>query len=350
MGFRKLTHGLGVSVFLFALAGCPVDGTLPGSTSTQSAPVNPISNPLLGNPDIGYISNPSQSIDEGAGYVAPPPRALNCQQSQAAVLTSNQILSLDFNTPGNSQTLSGNLVFSVTTDDTSIPANTPLGVVTQSGQYTAFYTAPSAVAQSFDVLITASDPNAGTEVTNLPCTIRLLQDGDLGIGDDGHTQGVVGNVFPLPTGTSDLINPATMTSVASILTPNLNVPDHDWTEGFPGLDPSFNAWFEIDFNAQIYIPEDGDYQFRTDSDDGSIVFIAGRQVVNNDGVHAVTTVIGPVIHYSQGWYTFEEWYYQGPPVRIANMVYWRSASDPAAKNWSVIPPDALARPNTNPTN
>jgi hypothetical protein len=257
-------------------------------------------------------------------------------------------LLLNFITSDTGQTQSGTMTFVVTTSNPAIGGGVNLGTAVQEGSYTAYYTAPPSISQSFDVQITATD-SADAAVTTTACTVKLLQDGDLGIGDDGHTQGIVGNVYHVPAGQPVLLNPATLTIAGTLLTPNLNVPDHDWSDGFPGLDASFVEWFEIDFNGQIYFPEDGDYQFRTDADDGAILFIAGAQVDNNDGTHPVTTVIGPVKHYSKGWYTFEEWYYQGPRYRIANMVYWRSASNPLAGNWSIIPPESLARPNTNQT-
>jgi hypothetical protein len=332
-----------------------IAGMFAGCSSHQSASTTvnqsgnvPTGDPNLGNANVGYLPNPSQQYDEVAGYIAPPPRSLSCQQSQSAILSANQTLSLNFSVTGGSAS-SGTMTFVISSQDSSVPAGTNLGTVTQSGPLTAYYTAPPSVAQSFSVAISASE-SSNDSVTNSPCTILLLQDGDLGVADNGYTQGVVGNVYSLPVNTPDLVNPATMTPVATLLTPNLNVPNHAWTEGFPGLPASFIAWFEIDFTGQIYFPEDGEYQFRTDSDDGSIVFVNGQQVVNNDGVHAITTVIGPTMYFSQGWYTFEEWYYQGPPVMIADMVYWRCVSDSNADNWSIIPPDALARPNANPTN
>ncbi len=43
--------------------------------------------------------------------------------------------------------------------------------------------------------------------------------------------------------------------------------------------------FGIRFSAQIKVPRDGRYEFFLESDDGSILKIDGREVVNNDGLH-----------------------------------------------------------------
>ncbi|MGB5976821.1 MAG: PA14 domain-containing protein, partial [Cyclobacteriaceae bacterium] len=49
-----------------------------------------------------------------------------------------------------------------------------------------------------------------------------------------------------------------------------------------GLDTNFG----IDFNGSINIPTAGTYKFYTASDDGSKLYIDGKAVVNNDGLHA----------------------------------------------------------------
>ena len=52
--------------------------------------------------------------------------------------------------------------------------------------------------------------------------------------------------------------------------------------------------FAYRFNGAISIPEDGVYSFYTDSDDGSILWIDGKKVVDNDGLHSLLRKEGPV--------------------------------------------------------
>lgn len=48
------------------------------------------------------------------------------------------------------------------------------------------------------------------------------------------------------------------------------------------------------FEGVIKIPEDGVYTFGTKSDDGSVLYIDGQKVVDNDGSHAAITATGRI--------------------------------------------------------
>jgi hypothetical protein len=49
--------------------------------------------------------------------------------------------------------------------------------------------------------------------------------------------------------------------------------------------PPFRGPFSAEWTGWIYIPEDGNYKFATFSDDGSSVYIDGRLLVENWGLH-----------------------------------------------------------------
>ncbi len=55
-----------------------------------------------------------------------------------------------------------------------------------------------------------------------------------------------------------------------------------------------NENFGFSFTGEIECPKDGKYTFTTSSDDGSLLLIDGKLVVNNDGVHGVKTISGSV--------------------------------------------------------
>jgi len=318
-------------------------GQLPstiGTPSDPSSPASPTDPGTGGTGDSGAILPPPNNSSGDTGFIAPPARYLNCDQQQNALLSAGQNILLNFVSSDPSQTPQGTLVFQIVSGNAPALAN--LGSVSQGQGSTGVYTAPSSVASSFQVEISA---HASTETvfSQSPCMVTLLADGDFGVADDGHTQGLVGQIYSLPVNTSQLPDFSIMTPVTTILAPNINIPDHNWSDGFPGAPSTFIEWFGIDFQGKIYIPATGQYQFRTDSDDGSILLIDNVVVTNNDGVHAIATVLGPVVTLTQGFHTFEEKYYQGPRYRIADMVYWRSGSDPNAQ-WEIIPPEALFRP------
>lgn len=55
-----------------------------------------------------------------------------------------------------------------------------------------------------------------------------------------------------------------------------------------------NDQFGFVFTGEIECPKDGKYTFTTASDDGSLLFIDGKKVVDNDGVHGVQSKSGSV--------------------------------------------------------
>ena len=46
------------------------------------------------------------------------------------------------------------------------------------------------------------------------------------------------------------------------------------------------------FDGYINIPEDGIYTFWLDSDDGSMLYIDGKTVIDNDGAHSPREIVG----------------------------------------------------------
>jgi len=52
--------------------------------------------------------------------------------------------------------------------------------------------------------------------------------------------------------------------------------------------------FVFSFRGFIKVPEDGLYTFYTASDDGSMLYIGGRLVVNNDGLHGTREISGDI--------------------------------------------------------
>jgi hypothetical protein len=60
------------------------------------------------------------------------------------------------------------------------------------------------------------------------------------------------------------------------------------------LEPTDKHHFAYDYHACIKLPERAVYYFFTDSDDGSKLFIDGKLVVNNDGMHTVERITGRI--------------------------------------------------------
>ena len=69
---------------------------------------------------------------------------------------------------------------------------------------------------------------------------------------------------------------------------NFDSTQDDW----PGT--KFKDFFYIRWTGKIRIPADGKYTFSLESDDGSRLFLDGKQVVDNGGVHAMEETSGSV--------------------------------------------------------
>lgn len=80
--------------------------------------------------------------------------------------------------------------------------------------------------------------------------------------------------------------------------------------GFPGLKNRFE-WFALDFSGGFMVDGPGLYRFRISSDDGSKVFIDGKQVIDNDGFH-ITRAAEGAVELAAGPHTVAVPYWQGP--------------------------------------
>jgi len=170
-------------------------------------------------------------------------------------------------------------------------------------------------------------------------------DGEYEVG-----KGLLGQVFPVCPTNHDwscrLPDFSTMGDPQStIVACKLDVPNHYFSEGFPGVDSTLVEWFGIHFEATLIAPVSGAYYFKVTSDDGSNLYVDGTKVVDNDGVHAVSSVTGS-IYLTAGNHDFVVDYFQGPRWYIALQLYWKKPGDSA---YSLIPKDNFLLPERQVT-
>jgi alpha-L-fucosidase len=67
------------------------------------------------------------------------------------------------------------------------------------------------------------------------------------------------------------------------------------TEKFDLSPSTQKEYFGILFKGYVYVPEDGLYRFYVASDDGSRLYIGEELVVDNDGLHGPTEIMGRII-------------------------------------------------------
>ena len=106
-----------------------------------------------------------------------------------------------------------------------------------------------------------------------------------------------------------------LTPVGSIYATELNVPRRDFTEGFPGVTDRFE-WFAIDYTGKFWIGKPGEYRWELTSDDGSMLFIDDKPVIDNGGLHAAVTLTG-LTQLSGGIHTIRVPYFQGIKYQVA---------------------------------
>lgn len=135
-----------------------------------------------------------------------------------------------------------------------------------------------------------------------------------------------------------------------------DVPARAWTDGFPSSDGLMkNAdgmplveWFAFHLKGEIKIKagEETEYQFAIYSDDGSMLWIDGVEVISHDGQHAPEWMCGSnkVSLIAGKSHSMELKYYQGPRERIALRLLWRPWSEkdkPCGEGFTAVPSSVL---------
>ena len=94
--------------------------------------------------------------------------------------------------------------------------------------------------------------------------------------------------------------------------------------------------FALDIIGYIEIKDGGIYSFKTTSDDGSVLFIDNKLVVNNDGSHGTQSVEGSVV-LAPGFHPIRIMYFQGGGGYTFD-VFWKTVED---NDFTIIPEDML---------
>jgi type 1 glutamine amidotransferase len=95
-------------------------------------------------------------------------------------------------------------------------------------------------------------------------------------------------------------------------------------------------YFAVEVLGYLHITEPGRYTFELTSDDGSILSIDGKQVVNNDGWHAPTAVRGSV-ELDAGLHPFRIDHFEASGGAALSLA-WRT---PGSRDFTLVPTEAL---------
>ncbi|MFY9260206.1 MAG: PA14 domain-containing protein [Gallionella sp.] len=100
---------------------------------------------------------------------------------------------------------------------------------------------------------------------------------------------------------------------------SLNISPRRFDQGFPGI-PDRTEWFAIKYTGRFWVSNEGMYNFRTVSDDGVVLKIDNRVVINDGGVHAPQSATGQV-YLSRGEHSIRVDYFQGPKYDLALQLF-----------------------------
>jgi hypothetical protein len=127
--------------------------------------------------------------------------------------------------------------------------------------------------------------------------------------------GFRGEIYEIERDSRRLPDFSRLTPVGTVFTPYLFVPLREFDQGFPGVTGRFE-WFAIDYTGRFWVSKPGKYRFALASDDGSILYIDGKGVIENDKVHQLKEKSGTV-KLKTGAHDIRVSYFQGPRFQVA---------------------------------
>jgi hypothetical protein len=148
-----------------------------------------------------------------------------------------------------------------------------------------------------------------------------------------------GQIYYIKPGSTSLPDFKKLKPVGSIYTNGFNISRQAFDIGFPGVTDRFE-WFAIDYTGRFYIANTGKYDFILYSDDGSILYIDGKKVIRNDGLHPTRRADGSA-KLTQGVHTLRLSYFQGPREWVALLLAVRK---PGEAGWRIFNTDEFKLP------
>ena len=127
--------------------------------------------------------------------------------------------------------------------------------------------------------------------------------------------GLEGQVYHLRDNTTRLPDFEKLRPAGVIYTASLDVASRDFMEGFPGVTERLE-FFAIDYSGRFWIEKPGVYLFVLASDDGARLWIDGRVLADNDGLHPEKIAFGRV-KLAGGIHRIRVSYFQGPRYHVA---------------------------------
>ena len=144
------------------------------------------------------------------------------------------------------------------------------------------------------------------------------------------SSGLQGRVYHLERDTEKLPKLSRMQPVGTVYTLSLNVWPQKFDEGFPNISERFE-WFAIEYTGKFWIENPGQYRFSLLSDDGAKLFVNGKLVLDNDGVHRAEASSASAT-LTRGVHDIKVEYFQGPRFTVSLVL----AIAPPGEAWRIF--------------
>ncbi len=128
-----------------------------------------------------------------------------------------------------------------------------------------------------------------------------------------------GEAFVIPDGTSKMPNFDDLVPFAKLYTDQFMIAPQTFSGGFPGALLQ-DEWFGIRYTGKILIPTDDKWTFKLASDDGAILYIDDKKIIDNDGVHTARTTTGEA-DLKSGRHTLRLEYFQEKKGSVALQLF-----------------------------
>ena len=162
--------------------------------------------------------------------------------------------------------------------------------------------------------------------------VAVLLAGEFVFAADDVKPGLVGEYFELDGGVADFPKlPADKKPTIRRVDKQVNV--ENCTENFGNT--NLNTNFYVKWTGSVKIDKAGKYKFFVESDDGSRLFIDGKQVIDNNGSHPMQKKDG-VVELAPGQHELKLEFFQGDG-EMGCKFSWA----PPGKNEEIVPESVL---------
>ena len=161
----------------------------------------------------------------------------------------------------------------------------------------------------------AGGPAPAPSLTSVEQLIAVENEYRSLVGQLPLARGLTCTLYTVPNGSAGIVGTALTTVASYSYLGNFNQPNVSASEGLnilpPALRAAYTSWFVVRCSGKIVVTTANYYLFELMSDDGSMLYINGSLLINNDGNHAPVTKSASKL-LRQGVHDIRLDYMQGP--------------------------------------